>query len=82
MQCYGSLLDQKTGVANLTWLCADLKNPIPFNIQVVNKLKWIDDRILQLYFSIHMRRSPPEAERSLAWSYCKFKKLYDLDDKV
>jgi PD-(D/E)XK nuclease superfamily len=82
VQCYGSLFDQKIGVANLTLLYADLKNLISFSVPVRNKLKWIEDRIFRLYLSVHVMRTPPEAERSLACGYCKFKGRCDLDDKV
>jgi hypothetical protein len=82
LQCYGSLFNQKIGVTNLTLLYADLKNMISFSIALINKLKWIKDRVLQLYLSVHVMRSPPEAERSLACGYCKFKERCDLDDKV
>jgi hypothetical protein len=82
LQCYGSLFDQKIAVANLTLLYADLKNLISFSVPVINKLKWIEDRIFRLYLSVHVMRSPPEAERSLACGYCKFKERCALDDKI
>lgn len=81
LQCYGSLFGAKIGVANLTLLYADLKNLIPFKIPVVNKLKWIEDRILQLYLSVNVMKAPPEAERSVVCDYCKFKKRCDSDSK-
>jgi CRISPR/Cas system-associated exonuclease Cas4 (RecB family) len=81
LQCYGSLFDGKIGVANLTLLYADLKNLIPFKVPVVNKSKWVEDRILQLYLSVNVMKSPPQAERSVACDYCKFKNRCDLDSK-
>jgi hypothetical protein len=81
LQCYGSLFDGKIGVANLTLLYADLKNLISFKVPVVNKLKWIENRILQLYLSVHVMKSPPQAERSVACDYCKFRKRCDSDSK-
>jgi hypothetical protein len=67
---------------NLTLLYADLKNLISFSVPVINKLKWIEDRIFRLYLSVHVMRTPPEAERSLACGYCKFKGRCDLDDPL
>jgi len=81
LQSYGSLFDPKIGVANLTLLYADLKNLISFKVPVVNKLKWIEDRLLELYLSVHVMKSPPQAERSVACDYCKFKKRCDSDSK-
>jgi hypothetical protein len=77
LQCYGSLFDSKIGVANLTLLYADLKNLISFNVPGIDKLKWIEDRISQLYLSVHVIGSPPQAERSVACDYCKFQKRCD-----
>jgi hypothetical protein len=79
LQCYGSLFDSKIGVSNLMLLYADLKNLISFKVPVIDKTKWIEDRTLQLYLSVHVIRSPPQAERSVACEYCKFKKRCDLD---
>jgi hypothetical protein len=54
VQCYGSLFNGKIGVTNLTLLYADLKSLISFKVPVENKLKRIEDRILQLYLSVHV----------------------------
>lgn len=79
LQCYGSLFGPKIGVSNLMLLYADLKNLISFKVPVIDKMKWIEDRTLQLYLSVHVIRSPPQAERSVACEYCKFKERCDLD---
>jgi hypothetical protein len=78
LQCYGSLFDPKIGVSNLMLLYADLKNLISFKVPVIDKMKWIEDRTLQLYLSVHVIRSPPQAERSVACEYCRFKAKCDL----
>jgi hypothetical protein len=58
-----------------------LEESISFKIPLVNKLKWIEDRILQLYLSVNVMKAPPEAERSVACNYFKFKKRCDSDNK-
>jgi CRISPR/Cas system-associated exonuclease Cas4 (RecB family) len=81
LQCYRSMFDGKLEVANLILLYADMKNLITFKVPVVNKLKWIEDRILQLHLSVTMMKSPPQTEGSVACDYCKFKKRCDSDSK-
>ena len=58
-------------------LYADLKNLISFKVPVIGKMKWIEDRTLQLYLSVHVIRSPHT--RSVACEYCKFQERCDLD---
>jgi CRISPR/Cas system-associated exonuclease Cas4 (RecB family) len=78
--CYATILSKDHSVSNLELLYADDETMESYKIQIVDISKWIEERLIQIYSAVSIRKTLPPAEPSWACKYCKFKKRCESED--
>jgi CRISPR/Cas system-associated exonuclease Cas4 (RecB family) len=85
IQCYGKLFSNNIQVSNLTlkYIDEDIMDVFfECSIPLMNNLKWIKERITEIYTAVSITKTPPTPEVSSACKYCKYKKRCQNDDRI